>query len=166
MNSKNYPKANRRISLKEQAHSPRQPKLNKNKEIESQKEISSEFLIRQKLYEDLNKFPNYESENLLKISERKESHYNKFRTIIEDAKQRFINSDSQQSKNYLEKQQSSMKLIVEQLRNQKRLQNQVHLNQTQNIESINLNLVLSLAIPILCLIVVFLELLKQELIII
>ncbi|CAD8185726.1 unnamed protein product [Paramecium octaurelia] len=168
MNSKFYPKPNRKISLQVQYNSPKQSKQAKRKEIESQKEISSEFLIRQKVYEDLYKFPNFQSESIVNTSERKEAQYNKFRTIIQEAKQRFINSDSQQNKYNLEKQQSSMKFIVEYLRDQKRIQNKSKefFNQTQNTKKIELNILLSLAIPILCFIVVFLELFKQKSIII
>ncbi|CAK63041.1 unnamed protein product (macronuclear) [Paramecium tetraurelia] len=164
MNSKFYPKPNRKISLQVQSNHPKQYQQAKKKEIESQKEISSEFLIRQKVYEDLYKFPNYHSVSIVNTSERKEAQNNKFRTIIQDAKKRFIDSDSQHSKYNLEKQQSAMKFIVEYLRDQKRLQNKSKefFNQTQNTKKIELNIVLSLAIPMLCFIVVFLELFKQK----
>ncbi|CAD8182780.1 unnamed protein product [Paramecium pentaurelia] len=165
MNTKLQNKTNKKISFVDSAGSPKQSKQNTNNQIDSQKEISSEFIIRQKVYENLYKYPEFKSEKSLNLSERGETRSSKFRTIIDDAKSKYLNSNLQSNKYYIEKQQSSMKLIADQFRNQKKLQNKGNLKQTQTPKKIKLNLILSLAIPILCIIVIIFELLKQDLII-
>ncbi|CAD8119292.1 unnamed protein product [Paramecium sonneborni] len=166
MNSKSQHQTHRKTSLQEQNSILKKPKNNNRNQFEFQEEIRSEFIIRQKEYEDLYKFHNYDTENLVNTPIRMDSHQSKFKSIINDAKLKFMNSYTYQNQNYLEKQQSSIKFIAEQQRNQKRLLKKDNSNTTQNINQINLNLILSLTIPILCFIVIFLEQLKKDQIII
>ncbi|CAD8120437.1 unnamed protein product [Paramecium sonneborni] len=162
MNSKPQHQTNRKISNQEQIGNPKKPKNNGQNQFESQNEIRTEFIIRQMEYEELYKFSNSQSENQVNISERKDHQQNKFRNIINDAKLRYMNSYSQPSQYYIEKQESSIRQIIEQQRNQKRLLSKINKDNPQNTNQINLNLILLLFIPILCLIVLVSELFNKN----
>ncbi|CAK59779.1 unnamed protein product (macronuclear) [Paramecium tetraurelia] len=121
---------------------------------------SKEFFNRQKLYDDLYNTNQIKCESLNSIRLEKGMKQSKYKDIVESAKLKHAQSPNNISNSIMKLQQNSITDIVEQLRNQKKANNvklQSSVNNLKKQQQLNLNLILIIAIPLLCCLVVIFE---------
>ncbi|CAD8089909.1 unnamed protein product [Paramecium sonneborni] len=124
-----------------------------------------EFSNRQRLYDDIYNFDQIKSESLNFLSRVKALRQSKFREVVESAKQKFVTSPIYLKNSIIQLQKNSIINMVEQLRNLKKTNNnklQNNKNQTKKSKQFNLNVILGCAIPLICCLVVLIEINQIE----
>ncbi|CAD8206658.1 unnamed protein product [Paramecium octaurelia] len=126
---------------------------------------NKEFFNRQKLYDDLYNTNQIKCESLNSITLEKGMKQSKYKDIVESAKLKYASSPNNIRNSIIKLQQNSITEIVEQLRNQKKVNNvklKNNANSLKKQQQLNLNLILIISIPLLCFLVVIIEMARIE----
>ncbi|CAD8120390.1 unnamed protein product [Paramecium sonneborni] len=155
----------RNTVIKDQTKNQKMPYNSLERVSISQSNSINEFFNRQKLYDDIYNSNQFKSESLKFLASEKTIKHSKYKDVVESAKLKFATSPNNIRNNMIQLQQNSITDIVEQFRNQKKTNN-VKLNNNPNnpkkFKQLNLNLILVIAIPLICCLVVLIEMSRLE----